>query len=66
MPTSSFKGNEVLGLGSLVGQCSSCRSGSETSVDASLTATPLTYVELAEFPRIEPSAPGPNHCNGGH
>ncbi len=39
MPTLSFKGNEVLGLGSLVGQCSICLSGSETSVDASLTAT---------------------------
>ncbi len=30
-------------------------------MDASLTATPLTYVELAEFPRIEPSAPEANH-----
>ena len=65
MPTSSFKGNEILGLEEL-GKSVLDLSGSEKSVDASLTATPLTYVELAEFPRIEPSAPEANHCNGGH
>ncbi len=66
MPTSSFKENEVLGLGSLVGQCSICLSGSEKSVDRQSHSNPLTYVQLPEFPQRDLSAPDKNHCNGGH
>ena len=65
MPTSNFKGNQILGLEEL-GKSVLDLSGSEKSVDRQSHSNPLTYVELAEFPRIEPSAPEANHCNGGH
>ena len=55
MPTSSFKGNEV--LGSLEGQCSIYLSGSEKSVDRQSHSNPLTYVQLPEFPQRDLSAP---------
>lgn len=65
MPTSNFKGNEILGLEEL-GKSVLDLSGSEKSVDRQSHSNPLTYVQLPEFPQRDLSAPEKNHCNGGH
>jgi hypothetical protein len=66
MPTSNFKGNEILGLEELGKSVLDLSVWIREVGGPPITQQPLTYVQLAEFPRIEPSAPEANHCNGGH
>ena len=66
MPTSSFKGNEILGLVELGGSVLDLSVWIREVGGPPVSQQPLTYVQLPEFPQRDLSAPDKNHCNGGH
>ena len=66
MPPSSFKRNEVLRLGKIGGAVLDLSVWIRKFGGPSVSQQPLTSVQMAELPRIDPSVPGTSHCNGGN